>query len=204
MRSENAVHSQIWNRHSLATPIDVALLIVAPYAAMIFAGCAYHWVHMTFLVWTDVGPLGLVYSPYITLTPLLAICSWYGASRNAESALSAAVGTVIALVATVNFRGSFYWPGTFDARTIPFPHTVIPVIVGFCLGMLLSSRKPLSMVFGRYFILTITLIALCWSWVDANRDIGIYSLSPYSAHLALTDICGVAVVVGLLVRGATK
>lgn len=186
------------------TPLEAGLLLVAPLGCIAFVGCAYHALHMGLLVNTPLGPRGLFYSPYFTITSMVMLCMWCGLSRSVECAFTVLIGCMITLLAIFNFRGSFYWPGTFDAQAISPWHTFTPFILGICLGAAIARLRP---VLGPHLLITLGLLlfgGVTWSWFDSKRDIGMYSLAPYSLHIAVSATCLVGAIVAILVKGATK
>ena len=181
---------------------DAGLLIALPSACVAIAGCAYHLLHQKLLVTASWGPYGLIYSPYLTLTPAFAFCGLYSLSKGAKGLWAMLVGTAIALVVTTNFRGSFYWPGTFEMAHKSVIHTVMPMSIGIAAGGVYALYRRVPGTRLRTVALAIVIVAFAWTLGDANRDIGMVSLSPYTLHLALGAAYIGAVVVALLVRFA--
>ncbi|RYG37473.1 hypothetical protein EON81_06580 [bacterium] len=184
--------------------LDAGLLIALPLACTAFAGCAYHFVHQTFLVRTSIGPSGLVHSPYLTLVPAFAFCGWYGGRLGRNGLLATMVGGFIAIFATLNFRGSFYWPGTFEMSAFGLYHTLGPMLLGAVLGLFFARTKRGVPRYAKSLAGAVLTLALTWVWADASRDIGIESLSPYSLHFALLGTYAVAVASAVLVRFASE
>ena len=96
------------------------------------------------------------------------------------------LGLILAIVAARSFRGAFYWPGTFDAFASPYWLSLAPLLLAILVQSLAS--RLLAPRFALPFALVSVVIGVAWVWIDSHRNIGLYSLTPYSRHWAVTAI----------------
>jgi hypothetical protein len=124
--------------------------------------------------------------------PLLVYAAWKAFSGGKDDVLALLCGITLATFTMFHFRGSHHWPGFLGWEWGPKAYSYVPVWAPIPVGALLAKvMKNSWKSWDAIAFVSVVVVALLWSAIDANRDIGMYHLSPYTRHLALlaTVVC---------------
>ncbi len=180
---------------SAVTPEDFFYLTV-PICGLTIAEGTFRVLHVTMLRDTPWGPTSLLYAQFVILPVLIGFAGAGVFKRLRQRILPWLLGVVLAVIAIRTFRGSHYWPGTFDMNAWSFWYTIIPFMLSVPVQYVASKliRPNLSW----WFSIGTVAIGGLWVWIDAYRDIGLYTLHPYSRQYAVTTVAGVTLVLTLV------
>jgi hypothetical protein len=168
--------------------IEAWVAIGAPLCAVTFGECLHLFLHQNWFKGIAAGPRLILIAPYFLVSLPLLVAVSMGVRKGRVGSLAALVGSFIAYFAMTRYRGSHQWPTLFDWQGTTPTHLYLPIMIGVAGGAIvgfLMRNKPISS-WLLTSVIVLMLITVGWSWADAYRDIGLYSLFPYSRHLAVT------------------
>ena len=178
------------------TPCQAFAFTGLPVAAITIEECLHQLLHRTFLVDTSFGPISLLVSPYVLLPLIMAPLGALVINCSRSGKYVFAGGLLILIAVVSSFRGSRYWPGFLDMELWSGLHFYGPLLLSVVASFGFAVLKPANHKIGgaEAVSLAAILVATGWSWIDALTDIGVYSVFPYSRHIAMSAILSVALV----------
>ncbi len=183
--------STVSDQPSASHPLAIGFAVALPSAVVCLTECIFREVHRSFLVQSSIGPTSLVFGPYFVLVPLLTLTTFLCLTMDRNALLGSAVGYTCAIILMIRFRGSHYWPGTFDMAHASYLHSFLPLLLSIVSALLLHRTWPivkLQSIKTLIILGAVLAIALTWTFINSFRDIGLYTLAPYTRHFALMAV----------------